>query len=48
VKEAAFRLGKSEDAIYKWLRSGASKAGSRAEAGVRLWCWKPVEKALLY
>ncbi len=22
VKEAAFRLGKSEDAIYKWLRTG--------------------------
>jgi excisionase family DNA binding protein len=49
VKEAAFRLGKSEDAIYKWLRSGRLEGW---QPGGR-WCSivvleSSVEKALLY
>ena len=48
VKEAAYRLGKSEDAIYKWLRSGRLEGW---QPGGR-WCSivvleSSVERALL-
>ena len=49
VKEAAFRLGKSEDAVYKWLRSGRLQGW---QPGGR-WCSimvleSSVERALLF
>jgi excisionase family DNA binding protein len=49
VKEAAYRLGKSEDAIYKWLRTGRLKGW---QPGGR-WCSilvleSSVDRALLY
>jgi excisionase family DNA binding protein len=49
VKEAAYRLGKSEDAIYKWLRTGRLKGWQPGGRGCSILVLESsVEMALLY